>query len=279
MFIISPGRSGSTLLQRYLNSSKDLLIWGEHGGFISGLSDSYYKFANNQGVQNLLSWGRGNVDLLLSQQKLVEVDIEWTNNFTLEDWQVAHRDLVLRLLAIEIPQSVRWGFKEIRYGEKVIRLLRELFPKAQFIFLVRHPIDTLASMIAAWFKPENVWEQQGWLKDKELLLKLQEFIIQHCSRVLRVSEAINRYVADGYLIQYENLKENPYEVLYSTCVYLDVSPPSAEQIAMIASDVRKSTKSKAIKEALYKEFINNVKILEVCELYEAFGYSCSIRKP
>jgi LPS sulfotransferase NodH len=275
VFVISPGRSGSTLLQRYLNSSDDLLIWGEHGGFISKLSEAYFKFANNQYVQNLLVWGRGNADLLLSPHTLIEVDIEWTNNFTLDDWRTAYRDLVLRLFTIDVSPSSRWGFKEIRYGEKEIRLLKDLFPQAQFIFLVRHPVDTLASMIAAWSQSEDIWDQESW-DNSEQFLEVQEFIAQHCSRTIKVSSGINKYVSEGFLIKYEDLKERPYAILSSVCDFLNVTLPSNEKITMISSDIRKATDTKAIKKALYTYFINNEKVREVCDLYKAFGYSCMV---
>jgi len=35
------GRSGSTLLQRLLNVHAGLTIWGEHGGFLKGITEAY----------------------------------------------------------------------------------------------------------------------------------------------------------------------------------------------------------------------------------------------
>ncbi len=274
VFVISAGRSGSTLLQRYLNSSDDLLIWGEHDGFISGLSETYYRFADHQYAQDLLVWGRKRSKLLLGQRKTLRgVDIQWTNNFTLDDWKTVYRDLILRLLTIDVSPSLRWGFKEIRYGEREIRLLKELFPEAQFIFLVRHPMDAIASMIAAWFQPENVWKQESW-RNKTILPELQDFISQQCLRTIKVGNGILRYLDEGYLIKYEELKENPYAILSDTCTYLNIEPLAIEKVKLISSDIRMATNSKAIKETLHNNFVGNEKIQEVCNLYDSFGYSC-----
>lgn len=38
VFVLSAGRSGSTLLQKLLNSSQELVIWGEHMGILRHLA-------------------------------------------------------------------------------------------------------------------------------------------------------------------------------------------------------------------------------------------------
>jgi hypothetical protein len=275
VFVLSSGRSGSTLLQRYLNCSKDLILWGEHGGFIRGLSESYYRFINLQYAQDVLNWGGRNAELLLNKGSLKNQDIEWTNNFTLEDWRTAHQELILRLLTISVPSSFRWGFKEIRYGEREMRFLKELFPESHFIFLVRDPIDALASMIAAWFQPENFWERSDWA-NSDVLSKVQDFISRHCKRTIRVSHGIIKYMNDAYLVKFRDLKEHPYTILPAICDYLNIKVPSVESITSVSSDVRKATKSKAVKKIIYDNFLNNDDVRELCKVYEAFGYTSEL---
>jgi hypothetical protein len=44
------------------------------------------------------------------------------------------------------------GFKEIRYGlsDLVLEMLADLYPNGRFVFIVRHPVDFVASKISAW---------------------------------------------------------------------------------------------------------------------------------
>ena len=42
IFLLGTHRSGTTLLQRIVNSSEDALIWGEHGGFLSQIAEAYF---------------------------------------------------------------------------------------------------------------------------------------------------------------------------------------------------------------------------------------------
>jgi hypothetical protein len=46
---------------------------------------------------------------------------------------------------------VHWGFKEIRYGlnDRVPAMLADLYPHGRFVFIVRHPVDVVASKISA----------------------------------------------------------------------------------------------------------------------------------
>ena len=50
-----------------------------------------------------------------------------------------------------LEQKVHWGFKEIRYGldDRVPEMLADLYPDGRFVFIVRHPVDVIASKISA----------------------------------------------------------------------------------------------------------------------------------
>jgi hypothetical protein len=275
VIIISPGRSGSTLLQRYLNTSDGLIVWGEHGGFIRGLSKVYLNLKNNQHLQNMLTQGRKNAGLLLRSETPVQVDIEWTNNFTIEDVRKAFQKSILDILTIDVPPSVRWGFKEIRYGEPEIAFLKELFPEAQFIFVVRHPIDTLASMIAAWAHKSDIFEKKTWQEDKSKLEEIQRLIATHSGHMLLIAESIKncRLNGMGILVRYDDLKDDPSTIIRNLCSYLDVSSPPEDKIQMIASDYRWAMSTGSIKEALYNDFKDNENIQKIISLYEFFEYN------
>lgn len=275
VIIITTGRSGSTLLQRYLNASPELVVWGEHGGFISGLSNTYNNFMNAPHLQKMLSLGRKHSSSLLDSEASVNVDIEWTNNFTSEDLRNAFRDLIVNVFTIGLPSEKRWGFKEIRYKRKEVRFLKELFPEAQFIFLLRNPIDTLASMVAAWEKGSDIWENKLWKRDKSVLRELQDIISKHVTRVMPIIESIQTLHHNnvGFLVRYEVLKQDPASVLRQLFSFLNIEMISNKKIQSIAGDVRQATKKNRIKEALCDDFADNEDIVKLLKAYEAFDFN------
>ncbi len=46
VFVISTGRSGSTLVQRLLNCHPAQVVWGEHHGFLASLLGAYMQMSN-----------------------------------------------------------------------------------------------------------------------------------------------------------------------------------------------------------------------------------------
>ena len=42
ILLLGSGRCGSTLLQRVLNSSPEITVWGEHAGFLTSIAQSYF---------------------------------------------------------------------------------------------------------------------------------------------------------------------------------------------------------------------------------------------
>lgn len=275
VFLLSPGRSGSTLLQRYLNCSKDLIIWGEHGGFIRGFRNTYSMWCDNQALQYLLKQGRPQSDLLISSQVPVGVDIEWTNNFSRDHFREQLARVVTELFTIDVPPSIRWGFKEIRYDDKEVMFLKELFPSAQFIFIVRDPIDTLASAIVAFAKGQALWEADG--RSEQAMQTIKEQIQSWSSKITPIARGISlcKEKNEGYLIRYEDLKDSPIDVVGSVCRYLNVSVPAVEDIKRIAGDVRHGMNTTRVRQRLMEEFLEEPGVQEMLSIYKALGYDKS----
>jgi len=57
--------------------------------------------------------------------------------------------------------SGRWGFKEIHYGIRVetFYFLKELFPSASFVFIVRNPVHQISSKIALGWWPVDSFDE------------------------------------------------------------------------------------------------------------------------
>ena len=135
IFIGSMSRSGSTLLQRVLNTHPGLAIWGEHGGLLTGITKSL-ELAQSKDVIRNLETGFASRDLVAhdSDQRSFA---PWVSPFRSEDWVTAIRSTLLNLYTAELSSEVRWGFKEIRYGYDEHSMLMSLFPGAHLIVLAR----------------------------------------------------------------------------------------------------------------------------------------------
>jgi sulfotransferase family protein len=162
IFLLSSGRSGSTLVQRIFNSYDDVLIWGEHGGFLQEVASAYFRlrehpsnkkfiFAPGAGLQTI-PWSE------IPTLKRAENWQAWMNWFSIADVDDLFRQFVRALFTHpSAPADHIWGFKEIRYGpnDRVIEFLARLFPDAQFVFLVRNGLNTVSSQLST-FHPTGV---------------------------------------------------------------------------------------------------------------------------
>lgn len=158
IFILGAGRSGTTLIQRVLNSYDDIMIWGEHGGFLKDAAASFFTLLEDPGsrkfhfaeVTNEL---QPTLESLL-QKKDPNVWQAWTNWFKESDVHAIfrqHFESFFRHPAM--ADNFTWGFKEIRYGtqDRVIEFLSRLYPDAVFVFISRNGYDTVASQLKTFW--------------------------------------------------------------------------------------------------------------------------------
>lgn len=142
VFLLAAGwRSGSTLLQRVLMSSGELMIWGE-------------PFARAGVAQTLLSQFRAFTDEWPPPEYFIDnfgdaLESQWIANSYPgpERLIAAHHAFFTELLAAPARARghSRWGLKEVRLGGAHALYLKRLFPDARFIFLIRDPYAGFAS--------------------------------------------------------------------------------------------------------------------------------------
>lgn len=188
IFVASMGRSGSTLLQRVLNVHPDITIWGEHGGFLSGVLQSYGAIQEPATAENLTSGytHRGTVIGELSEKDAFK---PWVSPFLPEHLRDGIRSMTVDLFTRELPETVRWGFKEIRYSDEELRTLMEIFPEAHLIVLARDIEGYATSRFFAFGNRDFDLESEhgegkavqrlttivrGWMKRYEGLLELHD---------------------------------------------------------------------------------------------------------
>jgi len=139
--LASAWRSGSTLVQRLLVSSGELLMWGEpydRTGLIRRLAESTMAFDEE--------WPP--VPFIVDPARPPTAE-RWIANAypTPEDLLAAHRALLDRLFAEPARRYGfrRWGLKEVRIGGEHALYLRRIYPDARFVFLHRNPYDAFLS--------------------------------------------------------------------------------------------------------------------------------------
>lgn len=156
IFIVTYGRSGSTLLQSMLQGIPGAHIVGENFGALyflfSGfqrLAKAKRKWGGKEQPKNSPWYGADKLDPVRFRDKMVNLFVEE---------------------AIQPPKNVRWyGFKEIRYGEGVmgddfepfVSFLRRAFPNAYIVFNSRNGQDVSKSR---WWKKSNPEDVQNMVR-------------------------------------------------------------------------------------------------------------------
>ena len=133
-------RTGSTLVQRLLNTTSELIVWGEPQMLV---------FVRK--AFEAASRGFEAVERARQRAKVQPLHDLWVPTIRPEAEHVlpAFRNLFENLYARPSAQQGyrRWGFKEVRRQavDNAI-MLKTLYPSAKIVFLYRHPFDTYASL-------------------------------------------------------------------------------------------------------------------------------------
>ena len=161
VFVLSAGwRSGSTLLQRLVMSSGEILIWGEpydRACYVQDLAHSLRQFTAEYPPGHFF------VDHHLEDvqesaaSRGASLAGSWIANLYPHprDLHAAHRAFLHRLYEAPAAEAGfgRWGLKEVRLSIDHALYLRWLFPGARFLFLVRDPYRAYRSYrhLGPWY--------------------------------------------------------------------------------------------------------------------------------
>ena len=144
-FVVTYGRSGSTLLQGVLNAIPGYVIRGENGGILYKIHEL---FALAEVVNKRFGRDAG------------PVTHPWygVDRYPLQELLGDFGNLFINNILTPPPGTRCLGFKEIRYGQDVMEnlyahldFMDALFPRACFIFNSRNLEDTARS---SWWKRE-----------------------------------------------------------------------------------------------------------------------------
>jgi hypothetical protein len=214
--VLSSGRSGSTLLQKLLNTHPDLVIWGEHGGVLHQLMHSWRRVSRLEWIPEDEASG---LWLLSDERPLNETRwTAWDGPFSRRDYLDALRGLLDSLFARGVPAGTRWGFKEIRYRNvQFLDFFTALYPDSQFVLLVRNPLDVCVSFASAS-------DRQGTATPDEIRRICEQFRENQIAPFQGlVEEGLKRFGDRVLLLSYEGLLEAPLDVLDRVSRFLQLS--------------------------------------------------------
>jgi hypothetical protein len=197
VFVASMGRSGSTLLQRLLNVHPQLTIWGEHGGFLKGISEAYRLIGVEPSHREQLEAGYAHRDTVIGGLDEHDKFRPWVSPFTSDTLVARLREFVVDTFTEELPQDIRWGFKEIRYSGAEMRGLMQLFPAAHLVILAR--------------------DVPGYAKSRFFAFGYTDFDLQSEEGVEVATSKIDRMV-DGWMKRYTGLLDLASEEPHRTSV-------------------------------------------------------------
>jgi len=159
LFVVTYGRSGSTLLAGILNSIPGYLIRGENKGYLHGLYEAH---AGAVARQQSFASKRP----LTTENPWYGID-GYDGDAALRHMKELMLDAVLR----PSPGTRVVGFKEIRYNQtdltQYLQFMRSVFPGARFVFNSRNHVDVLRSKWWADKKPATLAKYQQRLDDAE----------------------------------------------------------------------------------------------------------------
>lgn len=150
ILICATARSGSTTLQRLINTIPNSNICGENWGAIINLLEFY---ANSQKTSSMLPTD-GN--RLLKYDEYIEQSIKpcFYNTFDLLSIKDTVKDLIIKYLSSNDNDNII-GFKEVRWYEKthLINTFIELFPNTKIICHIRNDIENQSK--SGWWKNDK----------------------------------------------------------------------------------------------------------------------------
>lgn len=203
VFVISTGRSGSTLIQRLLNCHPDLVVWGEHFGFINGLANAWNQIRNSSTVAFPKTAEENNAALkVLPTLTDPQAALEWVNPWSLEEFEAKVTSFLSNYFGSRMEKGQRWGFKEIRYNNMpALQMLRRIYPNGRFVFIKRDPIEVTRSKVFAFIK-ENKWAE---FSEDEKRRKLEMMLKEEYSQYRLFDTFLTRNMGIGVLLQFESL--------------------------------------------------------------------------
>lgn len=151
ILICATGRSGSTTMQRLINTIPDSNICGENFAAINSLLE-FYRRIKKSTTDNI----PGHLTPF-TYDYLINKNIKpcWYNSYNFNNMVQMIKVMIINMFKNSDKTNV-WGFKEIRYDSgniNYIKDFKELFPQTKVIIQIRENIQ--AQSKSSWFKKDK----------------------------------------------------------------------------------------------------------------------------
>ena len=155
ILICATGRSGSTTMQRIINTIPNTNICGENYGALNSLLEFYHRIK-----YTTANYVPGHLNPA-SYEDIVSKNVKpaWYNSYDFQKTVTMIKILITSLFKKSDTTNI-WGFKEIRYDKgdiKYVKIFKELFPQTKVIIQIRENIKAQS--------------QSSWMKDDKNSLK------------------------------------------------------------------------------------------------------------
>ena len=151
VLICATGRSGSTTMQRILNTIPNSNICGENAGAINSLLDFYrkLKYSSTNYVPGHFTPA--------SYEDIVSKNVKpaWYNSYNYNQMIHLIKMTIVNMFKKNNDNDL-WGFKEIRYDEGKINYIKdfkELFPQTKVVIQIRENITAQSN--SGWHKNDK----------------------------------------------------------------------------------------------------------------------------
>lgn len=151
VLICATGRSGSTTMQRIINTIPGSNICGENYGAVNSLLDFYNKLHATSSDYVPGHYNPASYEDIVSKN----VKPAWYNSYKMKEMEHQIRNTIITMFKNK-PETNLWGFKEIRYDNKkihLIKLFKMLFPQTKVIIQIRENIQ--AQSKSGWHKDDK----------------------------------------------------------------------------------------------------------------------------
>lgn len=148
VLICATGRSGSTTLQRIINTIPNTNICGENFGAINSLLNFYAKLHITSSQHVPGHYNPVSYETVIGKK----VKPSWYNSYKISEMEEQIRNTIITMFKNN-PNTNLWGFKEIRYDNNQIQLIKyfkKLFPQTKVIIQIRENIQAQSN--SGWHK-------------------------------------------------------------------------------------------------------------------------------
>lgn len=264
LFIIGMPRSGTKLIRTLLNNHSSIYIPSIETNNIplmiklyreiGDIKDpkNFHRFYNTISKTTYFKYRK------LDKKKII-TESEWYNscsNFTIGE--VFKKLILFNIDCHQEDVDLIWGDKSPSYINHVHHL-KEIFPQAKFIHIIRDVRDYCLSINKAWGK-NMLRAAKRWTDDNFALKK-----------------AISDFTQDVLELKYENLIENPQQILNEICHFLSIPyEENMHNLKITSENLGEARGLTSIKRDNKNKYQQNIKAGELAKI-EGIAYYCLLQ--